>query len=73
MPCKASRDSSAAIPTERELDLLTQIFSIFADSTRIRISLFGITHPACSRMPVVKADYIFTTGGYGAITRLRSL
>ncbi len=37
MSCKASHDMTAAIPTERELDLLTQIFSIFADSTRIRI------------------------------------
>lgn len=38
MSCKTSQNpSSVAIPTERELDLLTQIFSIFADSTRIRI------------------------------------
>ncbi len=38
MSCKNSQDPAAvAIPTERELDLLTQIFSIFADSTRIRI------------------------------------
>ncbi len=38
MSCKASQDPAATtIPTERELDLLTQIFSIFADSTRIRI------------------------------------
>lgn len=38
MVCKNSHDPTAvAIPTDRELDLLTQIFSIFADSTRIRI------------------------------------
>lgn len=38
MTCTNPHDSiSIAIPTEQELDLLTQIFSIFADSTRIRI------------------------------------
>ncbi len=38
MSCNTSHNPPAtAIPTERELDLLTQIFSIFADSTRIRI------------------------------------
>lgn len=30
-------DISITIPSERELDSLTDIFSIFADSTRIRI------------------------------------
>ncbi|WMJ82637.1 ArsR/SmtB family transcription factor [Oscillospiraceae bacterium LTW-04] len=38
MACINTHDPTVvAIPTDRELDLLTQIFSIFADSTRIRI------------------------------------